>query len=45
MVLDAGRIIEFDAPASLLERKGGALRMMVDNSGDRDTLYSMAKGA
>ncbi|KAJ7717233.1 hypothetical protein B0H16DRAFT_1740743 [Mycena metata] len=44
MVLDAGRIVEFDTPKKLLQRKDGLLRALVDESGDRDALYSMAQG-
>jgi len=41
MVLDAGHIIEFDTPSVLL-KKGGAFKAMVDGSGDKDALYAMA---
>jgi len=40
MVLDAGRIVEFDAPSALL-KKGGAFKAMVDGSGDKEALYAM----
>ncbi|KAF7319288.1 ATP-binding cassette transporter [Mycena chlorophos] len=42
MVLDAGKIVEFDTPAVLLQKKNGKLRALVDESGDRDALYKMA---
>ncbi|KAK7048260.1 P-loop containing nucleoside triphosphate hydrolase protein [Favolaschia claudopus] len=42
MVLDAGRIIEFDTPANLLKDQTGRLRAMVDESSDRDHLLAMA---
>ncbi|KAF7368478.1 Multidrug resistance-associated ABC transporter protein [Mycena venus] len=42
MVLDAGRIVEFDSPRELLKIKDGRLRALVDESGDRETLYAMA---
>ncbi|KAJ7275443.1 hypothetical protein B0H12DRAFT_1199529 [Mycena haematopus] len=42
MVLDAGRIVEFDTPKELLEKKDGMLRALVDESGDKHTLYKMA---
>lgn len=42
MVLDAGHIVEFDSPKELLRIKDGRLRALVDESGDRDTLYEMA---
>ncbi|VDC06815.1 unnamed protein product [Peniophora sp. CBMAI 1063] len=44
MVLDAGRLVEFDAPRVLLEKDGGYLKALVDESGDRDALYGMAHG-
>lgn len=43
MVLDAGNIVEFGKPSELLEIEGGKLRSLVDESGDKDTLYQMAK--
>ncbi|VDC03809.1 unnamed protein product [Peniophora sp. CBMAI 1063] len=45
MVLDAGRIVEFDTPLSLLKRDGGFFKSLVDESGDKDTLYTMAGGS
>lgn len=42
MVLDAGRIVEFDSPKELLRNPKGKLRSLVDESGDREALYSMA---
>ncbi|KAF5370320.1 hypothetical protein D9758_006919 [Tetrapyrgos nigripes] len=42
MVLDAGSIVEFDAPKVLLENKSGLLRALVDESHDRDILLAMA---
>ncbi|KAJ1305460.1 hypothetical protein OPQ81_000470 [Rhizoctonia solani] len=44
MVLDAGKIVEFDSPLVLLQKDNGAFKSMVDKSGDRDSLYAMAKG-
>ncbi|KAJ1309694.1 hypothetical protein OPQ81_006459 [Rhizoctonia solani] len=44
MVLEAGKIIEFDSPAALLHKESGAFKSLVDESGDRDALYAMAKG-
>ncbi|KAI0357917.1 P-loop containing nucleoside triphosphate hydrolase protein [Trametes cingulata] len=44
MVLDAGRIVEFGTLGELLEKKG-LFRALVDESGDREKLYEMAKGA
>jgi len=42
MVLDAGRIVEFDSPKTLLSKPSGLLRSLVEESGDRDTLYAGA---
>ncbi|KAJ7657296.1 hypothetical protein DFH06DRAFT_1269382 [Mycena polygramma] len=42
MVLDAGRIVEFDSPKKLLKVKDGRLRALVEKSGDRKALYAMA---
>ncbi|KAF8071880.1 hypothetical protein FPV67DRAFT_1779021 [Lyophyllum atratum] len=43
MVLDAGEIVEFDTPATLLGKADGRLRALVDASGDRDALYAMSR--
>ncbi|KAG9012453.1 hypothetical protein FRB94_006069 [Tulasnella sp. JGI-2019a] len=43
LVLDAGKVVEFDSPAALLA-KGGTFKALVDGSGDRDTLYELVKG-
>ncbi|KZT67108.1 multidrug resistance-associated ABC transporter [Daedalea quercina L-15889] len=45
MVLDAGRIAEFGRPSELVKNEKGMLRALVDESGDRETLYAMASGA
>ncbi|EMD39557.1 hypothetical protein CERSUDRAFT_111872 [Gelatoporia subvermispora B] len=45
MVLDAGKIVEFDKPSVLLKNEKGLLRALVDESGDKELLYSMAQGA
>ncbi|KAF5345715.1 hypothetical protein D9758_013070 [Tetrapyrgos nigripes] len=42
MVLDAGNIVEFDKPSVLLQNPNGKLRALVDESADRERLYSMA---
>ena len=42
MVLDAGKLVEFDSPIALLQKEGGLLKALVDGSGDRDALYEMA---
>ncbi|KAE9403973.1 P-loop containing nucleoside triphosphate hydrolase protein [Gymnopus androsaceus JB14] len=44
MVLDEGRIVEFDSPKSLLE-KGGMFRALVDESADRAQLYALVDSA
>jgi ABC-type multidrug transport system fused ATPase/permease subunit len=44
MVLDAGRLVEFDKPSTLLKVEGGYLKALVDESGDRENLYAMAEG-
>ncbi|KAJ7650107.1 multidrug resistance-associated ABC transporter [Roridomyces roridus] len=43
MVLDEGRIVEFDSPNVLLQNPKGKLRALVDESKDRDRLYAMAQ--
>ncbi|KAF8157953.1 multidrug resistance-associated ABC transporter [Crassisporium funariophilum] len=43
MVLDSGRIVEFDAPNVLLQKKGGAFKSLVDGSGDKKALYAMTE--
>ncbi|KAF8832671.1 hypothetical protein HHX47_DHR1001791 [Lentinula edodes] len=45
MVLDAGRIVEFDSPQALLNIKDGKLRSLVDQSNDKDSLYTMVTRA
>ncbi|KAF9560869.1 multidrug resistance-associated ABC transporter [Agrocybe pediades] len=42
MSLDNGRIAEFDAPKNLLKQDGSILRALVEESGDKDTLYALA---
>ncbi|KAF8876201.1 hypothetical protein CPB84DRAFT_1853019 [Gymnopilus junonius] len=44
MVLDNGNIVEFDNPKALLKKEKGALKALVDGSGDKDTLYELAEG-
>ncbi|KAF8610640.1 P-loop containing nucleoside triphosphate hydrolase protein [Ceratobasidium sp. AG-I] len=43
MVLEAGKIIEFDSPAALLQKENGAFKLLVDESTDKDALYAMLK--
>ncbi|KAI0746563.1 P-loop containing nucleoside triphosphate hydrolase protein [Daedaleopsis nitida] len=45
MVLDAGRIAEFGKPSELLKNEKGLLRALVDESGDKEKLYTMATAA
>jgi ABC-type proline/glycine betaine transport system ATPase subunit len=45
LVLDAGRIVEFDAPHNLLKNPKGVFRSLVDESGDKDDLYETAAKA
>ena len=45
MVLDTGNIVEFGAPSELLKNEKGMLRVLVDESGDKDALYAMANAA
>ncbi|KAL0572670.1 hypothetical protein V5O48_009294 [Marasmius crinis-equi] len=42
MVLDAGRIVEFDTPKELLGREGGFLKGLVEESADKKSLIDMA---
>ncbi|KAE9405091.1 hypothetical protein BT96DRAFT_988645 [Gymnopus androsaceus JB14] len=44
MVLDAGRIVEYDSPKELLKKEEGHLRALVDESADREHLRRMAEG-
>ncbi|KAF9555324.1 multidrug resistance-associated ABC transporter [Agrocybe pediades] len=42
MVLDSGRLVEFGTPKELLQHKDGFLRSLVEESGDKETLYALA---
>ncbi|KAF5313867.1 hypothetical protein D9619_013092 [Psilocybe cf. subviscida] len=42
MVLDDGRIVEFDSPRTLLAEKGSHFKALVDESGDKEALYAVA---
>jgi ABC-type multidrug transport system ATPase subunit len=44
MVLDAGRLVEFDTPTNLLKNEDGLLRALVDESDDRDALLKLVDG-
>ena len=43
MVLDAGRLVEFDTPKNLLKNETGLLRALVDESSDKDVLLKLAE--
>ncbi|KAG8972657.1 hypothetical protein FRC05_009668 [Tulasnella sp. 425] len=43
LVLDAGRVVEFDTPQALLAKDGSRFKALVDGSGDRDALYELAR--
>ena len=43
MVLDSGNVVEFGKPSELLGVKDGKLKALVDESGDKDTLYKMTQ--
>ncbi|KAI0801943.1 hypothetical protein BC629DRAFT_1591605 [Irpex lacteus] len=42
IVLDAGRLVEFDSPRELLKRES-LLRALVDESADKEALYAIAQ--
>ncbi|KAG8891799.1 hypothetical protein FRB99_003349, partial [Tulasnella sp. 403] len=42
VVLDAGKVVQFDSPAALL-KKGGMFKAFVDGSGDRQALNAMVR--
>ena len=43
MVLDKGRIVEFDTPWNLIQKEGGLFRDMCMKSGTMGELQSLAK--
>ncbi|KAE9397830.1 P-loop containing nucleoside triphosphate hydrolase protein [Gymnopus androsaceus JB14] len=43
IVLNAGRIVEYDSPKALLKNEKGHLRALVDESADREHLHRMAE--
>lgn len=43
LVLDAGKVVEFNSPKRLLT-KAGAFKALVDGSGDREALYDLVQG-
>ncbi|KAJ7072015.1 P-loop containing nucleoside triphosphate hydrolase protein [Mycena amicta] len=42
-IMDADKIVEFDRPEVLLKKEGGLLKALVDESGDKEALYEMAR--
>lgn len=42
LVLDAGRLVEFDSPSNLL-KKEGAFKALVDGSVDSKALYALVR--
>jgi ABC-type transport system involved in cytochrome bd biosynthesis fused ATPase/permease subunit len=42
IVLDGGRLVEYDSPANLLKRENGYFKSLVDESGEKEHLYRMA---
>jgi ABC-type multidrug transport system fused ATPase/permease subunit len=44
IVLDAGKLVEFDSPQNLLAQKDGKLRALVNDSGDIEALEKLAQG-
>ncbi|KAF9062353.1 P-loop containing nucleoside triphosphate hydrolase protein [Rhodocollybia butyracea] len=45
MVLDAGKIVEFDTPSELLKRKNGLFRALVEESNDKEELFALVKSS
>ncbi|KZT60636.1 hypothetical protein CALCODRAFT_492173 [Calocera cornea HHB12733] len=43
MVLDAGKLVEFDTPLALLQNEKSYFRSLVDESGDKENLVSIAE--
>jgi ABC-type multidrug transport system fused ATPase/permease subunit len=41
LVLDAGRIVEFDTPKALLDKEQGRFKALVNSSLDKEALYAM----
>jgi ABC-type multidrug transport system fused ATPase/permease subunit len=42
IVLDAGKLCEYDSPRNLLQKKDGFFKSLVDQSGEKEELYRMA---
>jgi ABC-type multidrug transport system fused ATPase/permease subunit len=45
MVLDAGKLVELDSPKRLLGQEGSFFRALVNESADKEILYSMINPA
>ncbi|RKP05201.1 P-loop containing nucleoside triphosphate hydrolase protein [Thamnocephalis sphaerospora] len=45
LVLDAGRLVEYDKPSALILRRNGTFRRLCERSGEFDVLLSMAQDA
>ncbi|KAG8986758.1 hypothetical protein FRB90_003805 [Tulasnella sp. 427] len=43
LVLDAGRVLEFDTPQALLDQDDSRFKALVDGSGDKEALYELAR--
>jgi ABC-type multidrug transport system fused ATPase/permease subunit len=41
LVLDAGRMVEFDTPKALLDKEQGRFKALVNSSLDKEALYAM----
>ena len=44
MVLDAGRLVEYDSPRALLGDEGSFFRALVEESADKEALYAIVEG-
>ncbi|EJU03270.1 hypothetical protein DACRYDRAFT_115475 [Dacryopinax primogenitus] len=45
MVLDGGKLVEFDTPWALLQNENGYFRSLVDASGDKQRVFAIAEKA
>ena len=43
-VMEGGRLVEFDAPKALWERKGGVFRMLYDKDGIDEGVFGLRRG-
>ncbi|KAF8869685.1 hypothetical protein CPB84DRAFT_1803612 [Gymnopilus junonius] len=44
MALNEGHFAKFDSLKSLFQKEGSMFKALVDESGNKDTLYDMAEG-